>query len=307
MERVNGFIKLDSIVELRNIDDFNSSEDLSKFFSKNTNVEVIKHYYNMQIVCSFVHNGIKYFWKYDKNNNPYNQLIIDEIANDLGIPHVPYDLATISNLKGLISQNYKVPDAKYISGKELLSECYELSRIHPHNNLESIWFALENKYHDYPNKQEIVSNIMQKLVSVFILDILTGQLDRHSDNWEVVEYSSGQVDLQPIFDSTRILSIYSIPSITNIALTMYDETSANLGDNLSLFIKDSSSEFVDLLVDSLWVISEENLLKIFKRIEIKTKHQIPKKDKNIYLNKFSEQLEYINQKLAFSRKRNTHK
>lgn len=142
--------------------------------------------------------------------------------------------------------------------------------------------------------QEIVGNIMNQLIRVFILDILTGQIDRHSDNWGIIEYPNGNVELQPIYDNIRMMSLYYFPSISNVGLTIYDYGNISLEDNINNFLKDSSEEFLSLLYKSLWTISKDNLMKIFKRIELKTNNKMPQRIKNIYLTKFEEQMEFIN-------------
>ena len=60
---------------------------------------------------------------------------------------------------------------------------------------------MEKRYSKLPNMQEIVTKLMKKIVDMFILDILVMQSDRHSRNWEIVEYDSCEVDLQPLYDN----------------------------------------------------------------------------------------------------------
>lgn len=294
MKKVNGFTILDQIIELKNAEKLDAVSDFSEFFKENAKVEIISNYYNEKIVLAFIYNGVKYFWKYDKNYTPYNDLIVNELAKDLDLQTVEYDLASIGNLKGSISKDYKIANAKYIKGLTLLENYYTITRTNSHNSLESVLFALEKYYTTNPNKQEIVENIMQKLIKTFVLDIFTGQIDRHSENWEIVEYTDENVDLSPLYDSTRIMSLYYRPSIARLAFTV-DDNNSYLENNIKTFVKNSRTEYSQLLYDYIWIISKENLLKIFKRIELKTESKIPSVIKNTYLTKFEEQEEFIMQ------------
>lgn len=294
MKTADGFNILDQIIELKNAEKLDTILDFNEFFKENAKVEIVSNYYNEKIVLSFEYNGIKYFWKYDKNYPPYNDLIVNELAKDLGLQTVDYDLASIGNLKGSISKNYKVANAKYIKGITILEKYYKVTRTNSHNSLESIMLALEKNYANNPNMQEIVEKLMQKLIKTFVLDIFTGQIDKHSENWEIVEYVDGSVDLSPLYDSTRIMSLYYRPSIARLAFTV-DDNSPYLENNIKTFLKSSRSEFSQLLYDFIWIISKENLLKIFNRIELKIESKIPTVLKNTYLTKFGEQEEFIMQ------------
>ena len=293
MKRVDGFLVLDEILGLKAIQDFENIEDWETFFNENANVTVVKSYYNRQIVLSFEYEGKKYFWKYEKSINPYNELVAAEIAEDLKIPHVSYDLACIGMVNGIISKDFKISDADYIDGEKILQGQYDSSPTTTHNNLDDIWYALEYRYNKEENMQEIVGNIMMKLVQVFIFDILTGQNDRHSSNWGVVEQDGKEPDLQILYDNAHILSLNYIPAISKVALQTYGNEKSYLEDDLLSFLCDSNIEFVKMIYDSLWVINEENLRSIFKRIETKIGNKMPQIDKEIYINKFAEQKDYI--------------
>lgn len=296
VERIDGYINLDSVVDLKNNKTLEECANLNTYLEENTNVSVVRARFYVRCVCSFLWHGKKYFWKYDIDANPYNELVVDEIANDLGITTVAYDLARIGNLKGLISPNFIVPNANYILGGDLLKECYSSESVRFSNNLESIWFALENRYKANPNKKEIVASLMDKIVWLFILDVLTGQEDRHAGNWGIIEYADGTVDLQPIFDSVRIMLFGCF------AMAVGEENIMFAEDILDDFIIKSSTEYVNKLIDSLWVISPENLQHIFKRIEMKTETKIPQEGKDFYLDMFARQLDFINYRLSLSRK-----
>jgi len=112
MKRDNGFIILDNIL---NIDSTKNFIELYNSLSENPNIHIVKHCYSPyeQLVFYFIYHGEKYYFKYDSFAPAYNELIAEEIASDLNIPHLHYDLASIGQFQGVLSKDYKKEDAKY--------------------------------------------------------------------------------------------------------------------------------------------------------------------------------------------------
>ncbi len=275
MESVNGFIDINRVLKIEGSSDITEIDKLKEILEGKTGVEIESYdYYLKQIVFSFWDKGTKYYFKYSYNENIFNELIVEEIAKDMGIECLSYRLARLGNFKGLISENFKKDKEKYFTGREILMDCYgndfhDESRVYSEkNNLLDIWIALEQRYKERDNFREIVFKLVYKLIKILILDMMVGQYDRHSCNWGIVEYDNGNVDIQILYDNMR--SLYYEPENAQLLLTVDDWSYAGLGINLDKFINESSSCFVDLLKDNLWVISRENVLKILKRIEEKT-------------------------------------
>lgn len=307
INRNRGYINIDEILELPPVTSF---EELIEVL-KNNNKVAIKSIStsngNLQLVFSFKYQETVYFYKYDCPRepfkiSPYNELVAGEIADDLLIPHVDYDLATISDFKGLISKNFQQDDVKYISGKEFLINNHPLGKkenIANLNNLEEIWIALENYYNLNPKYQSTISEVMKKIVNMFLFDIITGQVDRGDSNWWLAEYPNGTLDLQPLFDNIRILVLHHqlaterYPEVSKLLLTVSQDTDRFCGDNLEEFLKVSDKEFSQILFNSLWTISPENLKEIFTRIENKTGYPMPNELKQFYLKEFASQLSFL--------------
>ncbi len=157
---------------------------------------------------SFEYNDETYFFSFDGRSEEISSLIVEEICKDLEVPCVSYDLAKIGNLRGLVSKNFKKQNAKYILGKDILVDAYikDISyneELLLYNNLEDIWAALEERYSAREDMPAIVEKLMNRIVDMFLIDILTGQADRGPNNWMIVEYDDGSVDLQPLFDNVR--------------------------------------------------------------------------------------------------------
>lgn len=124
---------------------------------------------------------------------------------------------------------------------------------------------------------------MDKLVRIFIFDLLIGQEDRHPDNWGIVKYPNGEVDLQINLDNSR--GLVDHPIMVKHQLRM-DQDFMFTEDMIEKFQIVSSDEFSSILPNYLWVISRENILKTFAKIEAQTGTVMPAELKNEYLKKF---------------------
>lgn len=239
------------------------------------------------IVFSFRYNDKEYFYKYNENTALYNELVAEELAQDFGIDHVNYYLALFDNHQGYISESYKKDNVDYIFGSDLLYECYgymtENRNIEEFNNLESIWDALEYRYANNPNKNQIISDLMNQIVNMFIFDIIICNYDRHSNNWEIIE-SDNEIKLAPIYDNEGILVTNDNNAL--VSMLLEEKVHGILWKAISDFQKVSSSEFTDLIKEKLWIISEENLNNVFTRIESKTGVAMPDIYKKYYLEEY---------------------
>lgn len=185
--------------------------------------------------------------------------------------------------KGVISKNFKEKDAKYILGSSILAKYYG-KNYYDYNTLESIWASLEDYFKNRDDMQEIVANLMDKLVHIFVFDLLIGQEDRHAENWGIVLYSNGNVDLQVNWDNSRALVDH--PMMVKYQMSVNHDAKYS-EDMIANFQTISSEEFSNILPNSLWAISEDNIRKIFERIESQTGTKMPDDLKKEYLVKFN--------------------
>ncbi len=296
MHRIDGFIDINEFLNIDQLSDFKASELLNYLKRANPTVNIEKNNGVSQFVFSFIFNGEKYYFKYDSFASPYNELLAYFVANDLNISSVPYDLAKVGNFRGVISKDFKVVDAKYIQGAELLKQFYDDPKYWQYNNLEDIWDCLEEYYRNITNHREIIKELMYQLVKMFVFDILTGQVDRHGHNWGIVEYTNGKIELQPIIDNSRIFM--DRPDLLVIQMNA-NKNNIFMADSLEYYLDVSSKEFRDLFKDSLWVISEENLVSIFSRIERQTNAKIPDEIKENYRLKFRDYYNFFERELGY--------
>ena len=282
MERINGFIDVDKLLDIPKKEIYDVTE-LLKFILKNNNtVKICKRRMNAQFVFSFDYNGETYYFKFDSLVSPYNELMFYNLALDMGIDSVSYDIAKLGVYEGVISKDFKVPGAKYISGRKILNINHG-QYFNKYNTLYDIWADLEDYFKDRSDRQDIVAKLMDKLVRIFIFDLLIGQEDRHPDNWGIVKYPNGEVDLQINLDNSR--GLVDHPIMVKHQLRM-DQDFMFTEDMIEKFQIVSSDEFSSILPNYLWVISRENILKTFVKIETQTGTVMPEELKNEYLKKF---------------------
>lgn len=283
MDRVNGFIDVDKLLNIPKREIYDVTE-LLKFLLKNNNTVVVrKRRMNSQFVFSFDYNGETYYFKFDSFVNPYNELIFYYLALDMGINSLPYDIAKLGVYEGVISKDFKVSGAKYIPGGDILKKYHDKKLYGKYNTLEDIWADLEDYFKDRKDMQKIVAHLMDKLVRIFIFDLLIGQEDRHPDNWGIVKYPNGEVDLQVNLDNSR--GLVDHPIMTSHQLTM-NRDYIYVEDMIEKFQIVSSDEFSSVLPNYLWIISKENILKTFENIEAQTGYPMPDELKDEYLKKF---------------------
>lgn len=307
MKRENGYIDISSIVGLdkekyQGECGFNAL--LIDIISSPSGV-LVKQEDNKQLVFRFKYNDEVYYFKYDCIDDGYSELFFEEICKELDIPCISYDLACIGQFYGVISKDYKIPGAKYISGKALLKNNSNSKKIETikdlwqMNTLDMIWDSLECRYQSREDKEQIVADLMNKIVKMFIVDLLLGSADRHLENWEIIEYQDGKVDLQPAFDNGRMLrtSPEYLKPCMQVETEEMEQLNPYLLNNVTKFCKRSSKEFVDILINSLWVLEEENVRKVIERIEEKTGCLMPGvtmvgliKATNVYLEFFKDTL-----------------
>lgn len=294
MDRVNGFIDVDKLLNIPKREIYDVTELLKFLFKNNNTVVVCKGRMNSQFVLSFDYNGETYYFKFDSFVNPYNELIFYYLALDMGINSLPYDIAKLGVYEGVISKDFKVPGAKYISGRKILNISHGKD-FNKYNTLEDIWADLEDYFKNRKDRQKIVAKLMDKLVRIFIFDLLIGQEDRHPDNWGIVKYPNGEVDLQVNLDNSR--GLVDHPIMTRHQLTM-NRDYIYVEDMIEKFQIVSSDEFSSVLPNYLWIISKENILKTFAKIEKQTGTLMPEKLKNEYLQKFEIYYEFFDDLLS---------
>lgn len=298
MTRKEGFIDLDEILNDIGLDKISELKEMKNNPSKSFKINVTKYIKDMNMSINFTYLGKQYFYKYYYYVNPYNELLANELAKDFGLQNVEYDLAILNDKKGVLSKNFRKDNTIYIKGADLLYEFWQARYLDKHNNLYDIWDALEYHYRNHSDKRAIVEHLMNKIVFIFIFDIINCQSDRHCLNWEIAE-NENNIDIAPLYDNENILCANYYP----IMLTMIRQTGDNLQHSLDLFLKESSVEYKDLLKQKMWIIDTENLKSAFKRIEEKTCYPMPEDVKEYYLIEYEKHRNLLKNQLGISERK----
>ena len=240
-----------------------------------------RNVYNLDI------NNNKYFFKTIFNiDSIYNELIAEEIAKDYEIPSAHYDLAVLDGNIGVISENFLKDNETYTDMSSILKTIYNDPEDKTnHNNLTDIWNALSLIFKD----EKIISDLMEQIVNIFIFDILIANSDRHDENYGII--TGTKTKMSPVYDNSFMLS----------GISLYDgdysikvESNMNEEDNiLNRFLSISSLEYTKLLESKLWIIEEDNIDKIIKRVEERTNRKIEERFKKNIKRDFSRQLRNI--------------
>lgn len=264
---------------LEELRDTNGFIDISNL--KLNKLENHRNIYNLDF------NNKKYFFKTIFNiSSIYNELIAEEIAKDYEIPSAHYDLAVLDGNIGVISENFLKDNETYTDMSSILKTIYNDPEDKTnHNNLTDIWNALSLIFKD----EKIISDLMEQIVNIFIFDILIANSDRHDENYGII--TGTKTKMSPVYDNNFMLS----------GISLYDgdysikvESNMNEEDNiLNKFLSISSLEYTELLESKLWIIEEDNIDKIIKRVEERTNRKIEERFKKNIKRDFSRQLRNI--------------
>ena len=307
MTRKEGFIEVDKMLEKIGVD----TTDLDTILASPL-VHIIKNN-TTGIHFSFKYEGETYFYKhsfYIKNGlkiviNPYNELVAQELTKDFDISCIDYDLAILNSNRGVLSKSYKQENIIYISGAELLQEFVNNAHGRRYNTLENIWDALEYHYQNYPNKRDTIRNLMKQVVNIYLYDIITCQIDRHPKNWEIME-EDDNVNIAPLYDNSMILESKEENAVVSLGVDFIWADYESLWKSIKQFQRVSSEEFTNIIKEKLWIISGENLNKVFDRTEKKTGYRMPDEEKKFYLNSYRKHKEKLEEILGLTEEREEH-
>ena len=303
MKRINGFLNIDSY--------------FIKNYKKKYVNEFVKKVSDIHYIITI--NGHNYYFK--KLKNPYTELLAYEVAAFLGLKSVSYDLAIFQNMYGVISEDFKDKNCKYVSGQDILFEYSRSPRCmtylenmgleqtevndYPNNapysyninNLEIIWQAIEYKYKQLGINIDM-EKIMNDLILIFIFNILVMQNDGMSQNW-VLEESAYGVNVGLLYDNAEAFKFVEGKHSPQCNFsTNFNDVGLGTYAILEEFLKVSDKVYVDLFKEKFNMLTEDVFLKLIQRVEYKIECSIPSEIKTYYLEMFEVNRENIKQFLS---------
>lgn len=257
-------------------DDF-GAVDLDLLY-KDNQIKVIKPFLGSHAIIEY-QNSI-YYLKYIKSlYTLYNEMLAEFLAEDYGINVTYSDIFTYDGNYGMMSKEIKNNNDLYIPMTDIIED--------HQNNLEDIWYGLCKKYND----QNIVEQLMEQIVNLFIFDVLLSNSDRHISNYGLIK-NDKTISLAPIFDNEYVLS--SLEGYYSLGIDSNDYRNDQGIHFLLKFLEISDSRYIKLIKSKLWIISKENVLRTIERIEKRIGSSMQQNIKDEIIYKFNSHRQVIN-------------
>lgn len=223
---------------------------------------------------SFYINSDKLFFKEDSDRKFY-EIIGDDIANYLGIRHVSYNLTTVKTndicITGVSSLDYREDGYKLIKFNNIL--------FGKEMTLDNISERLNIYFNDYGNKDIIVNDIYNDVITYYMLDLLLGNIDNGKYNYEFM-VSDTNAKISPYSDFGMIFNFSS----TKLRVNEYCNSS--IYDNLNVLLS-MNKEYLTRFSSMYEKLTPNKLEEIINDVEKNNKVDFGSNFKNIIFLSYS--------------------
>ena len=261
--------------------------NLDKLITKDKLVPNFKGSHN---IYNFKMDNDVYYFKEVPNRELVMELISKNTAFVLGIPYLDESIAILNDKYGLLSKSYlKDGDKSYNLQSIMQSYFYEnnddeelldYKKLASLNNLEDIWFALEDRYED----NDIVKRLMNGITNIFMFDLLLKESDRTLKNIEIIE-NDNEVRLAPLYDTSSIFSD------TNTKLGIdEDDYLQNDIEKLNKFLEYSDNSLKEKFYSYLETLDSIGIEKIIEETEKEYNIMISNDLKDELITNFNERI-----------------
>lgn len=260
--------------------------NLDKIINKDN---LIPNFKGSHTIYNFKMDNDTYYFKEVPNRELVMEMISKSIAFLLGIPYLKESIAILNDKYGLLSKSYLKDDNKSYDLHNLMQnyfyennddELLDYRKLASLNNLEDIWFALEDRYED----KNIVKNLMDGITNIFMFDLLVGESDRTLRNIEIIE-SYNTVTLAPLYDTSSIL----VDKSTALGVDEDDYLKSDL-DKLDKFIENSDTAYKEKFYSYLNTLDSIGIEKIIEETERENDFIIDNNLKNEIITKFNSRI-----------------
>lgn len=255
---------------------------------KNKTITVLGRYKD-----SFYINPKKLFFKEEKDRISY-ELLGDFIADYLNIEHTKYEECLIKTtsreIKGLVSKDYRIPNHTLVKFNKILGK--------KDMTIDNIQLSLDKYFNNYPNKEEIISRIMDGVVEHYMLDLLLGNIDNGRYNYEII-----------VGDTNAHLSPYSdfgmIFNYTNTNLRVDNTCDNSVYNNLSKLLE--NKKYYDRFTSMYNSLNPFVLEDLINKLETNKNTSINDNTKNIIFLSYSRHYMLVRNVLETLRNKNKTK
>ena len=193
-------------------------------------------------IYNFMLDDKLYYFKQVPMRELVMEMVSMRVAYHLGLSYLNEQIAVMSDEIGLLSESYLDSNESSYSLHTLMEnyfyemqedeeEFFDYQDMRRLNNLEDIWFALEEKY-----SPDTVEKLMNGICDIFMFDMLLGEGDRTLRNIEIIEGET-DVRLAPIHDTSSIYNDHVLLGVDN------DDFMHNDIEKLNKFLNSSDSYY----------------------------------------------------------------
>ena len=260
--------------------------NLDKIINKD---QIIPNFKGSHNIYNFKIDNDTYYFKEAPNRELVMELISKSIAFILGIPYLDESIAILNDKYGLLSKSYlKVGDKSYNLQSLMQNYFYEnneeelldYKKLASLNNLEDIWFALEDRYED----NDIVKKLMEGITNIFMFDLLLKESDRTLKNIEIIENGT-DIKLAPLYDTSSIFS----DTNTKLGIDEEDYLKNDI-DKLNKFLEYSDNSSKERFYSYLETLDSIGIEKIIEETEKENNLIISNDLKDELIAKFNERI-----------------
>lgn len=298
-----------SYKDLLNTKDENNHFRLDNIVSKNDFFVHTNGKLNKKII---VGSDFKIFLKEINESSfvEYAPQIYYELARQIGLNALKYEVATFDGKKILFSHSFIKENEIALNGVDIISKVLEKNREttygykadlgqvskliygSKYNSLEEIPSLIKSINKNIPNSQ--IKKIVKEMYYMHLLDLMCYMTDRHHENWTILFDQNNNARLAPIYDNEYIFNLQldinkfyracaqkrHVPDFPdmNYVFSLCTNKSYSPKNDLIKFNENHLKE--EQLTHIKKVVSNTDIDKAFKNIEKQNKEQIPPFVKN---------------------------
>lgn len=191
----NGFIDLDKIPNFKNYkvrDELRGSDDRDKAWYKFDDTSFL-------VKADF-------FDKEDSSNYAlYSELVIEELAKQVGQECAHCDLIMLNGKKGVLSQNILKENEELVSFRELIGDSQDEDEFETTTSLEFVFSRLIEVCKNLNLTKNEIRNILLDTQKRFAFEIMTLSTDKHTENQSLLVEDGKISGISPSYDNERAL------------------------------------------------------------------------------------------------------